>query len=109
MGTDLVVCPTVSRTLKEYVSAGSLSGNDSNAPAEKTLVSAAATTTSEKTSHNVGVEECIKKIIVGVKVDETPVYWYGWKRCDVWIGRLWMEVSQDVRQFYAYTRGSGRK
>jgi hypothetical protein len=56
-----------------------MAGNDSYAPAEKTLVSAAAAITSEKTSHNVGVEVCIKRISVDVKVDETPVYWYGWK------------------------------
>jgi hypothetical protein len=64
-----------------------MAGNDSYVPAEKTLVSAAATT-SEKTSHNVGVEVRIKRISVDVKVDETPVYWYGWKRCIMWIGRF---------------------
>jgi hypothetical protein len=53
-----------------------MKGNDSHAPAEKTLVSAAAAaaTTTEKTSHNEGFEECTRTVSVGVKVDETPVY-----------------------------------
>jgi hypothetical protein len=70
-----VVCPTVSRTLEGVVSAESMKGNDSHAPAEKTLVSAATTTTTtKKTSHNEEFEECTRTVSVNIKVDETPVY-----------------------------------
>jgi hypothetical protein len=52
-----------------------MKGNDSHAPAEKTLVSAATTTTTtKKSSHNEEFEECTRTVSVNIKVDETPVY-----------------------------------